>query len=240
MVRYLDIAESLEADLRAAGGSQPRPLPSENELCSRFGASRTTIRAALDRLEKQGLIERRQGSGTFFRPPQIVKHLGSLVDFHTESRAAGRTPRTRLISLERRKATTAEFALFGAEAAHDGVGELLRLRCLDDQPAVLQRSYVSARYLGPEAESELNNASLYRYLFVQHGLSAASIEETLEPVNVAAGEAALLEIPEGSAVFRSHRTARDRDGRVIEVSDNLVRGDLYRFSVHRRLGDDEP
>lgn len=235
MLRYREIAEKLEASLRAGGGGTARPLPSENDLCAQFEASRTTIRAALNQLDKRGLIERRQGSGTFYKPPHIAKHLGSLVDFHTEAHAAGRTPQTRVLSLTTRKPNAAEFALFGAEAARDGVVELMRLRSLDGEPAVLQRSWLARSVLGDARAEDLQGASLYRYLSEHHGISVASIEETLEPECVGSDDAAHLAIAPGTAVFRSHRTARDGAGQIIEVSDNLIRGDLYRFTVHRRL-----
>jgi DNA-binding LacI/PurR family transcriptional regulator len=45
-----------------------RPLPTEFELGERFGLSRMTIRNVLAQLEHQGLIYRRQGSGTFAHP----------------------------------------------------------------------------------------------------------------------------------------------------------------------------
>lgn len=235
MVRYREIAKSLEAELRASGVAQSRQLPSENDLCACFDASRTTIRAALNQLEKQGLIERRQGSGTFLRPPHIAKHLGSLVDFHTEARAAGRVPHTRVISLDVRKPTATEFALFGSGVTRNGIVELVRVRSLDAVPAVFQRSFLTRDLLGDVSIDDLQDASLYRYLSEHRGVHIASIEETLEPECVTADGAAYLDVAPGTAMFRSHRTARDGEGRVVEVSDNLIRGDIYRFIVHRRL-----
>ena len=42
-------------------------LPSENELCVKFGVSRVTIRAAIHQLEILGLLEIKQGEGTFVK-----------------------------------------------------------------------------------------------------------------------------------------------------------------------------
>ncbi len=40
-------------------------IPSENELCDRFSLSRQTVRHAISKLVEDGLVESRQGSGTF-------------------------------------------------------------------------------------------------------------------------------------------------------------------------------
>jgi GntR family transcriptional repressor for pyruvate dehydrogenase complex len=42
-------------------------LPSEHELCRSFGVSRVTVRGAIQQLEVLGLVETRQGGGTFVR-----------------------------------------------------------------------------------------------------------------------------------------------------------------------------
>ena len=239
MIRYQEIAHSLELGL-AAGGDDSRAIPSEHELCERYGASRTTIRAALKQLQDQGLIERRQGKGTFYRPRHITKHLGSIVDFHSEARMAGRVPKTRVLALATREATPAEFTLFGADIARDGIVDLLRLRSLDDEPAVLQRSRLGAGVLGPVKPDELMDASLYRYLAECRGIHVATVEETLEPLAAEAEDAGHLGIPSGTAIFRSQRIARDAVGGVIELSDNLIRGDIYRFTIRRQVGSVTP
>lgn len=232
MVRYQEIAGSLERVLGAGGGGL-KAMPSEHELCQRYKASRTTIRAALKQLDEQGLIERRQGRGTFYRPRHIAKDLGSITDFHTEARGAGRIPTTRIVSCAVRQAAPAEFALFGARIAETGIVDLTRLGYLDDAPAVLQHSRIGHAMLGELDAEALVKGSLYRYLADRRDIHVATVEETLEPHNADDGEAAHLGIASGMAVFRSHRISRDLVGTVIEVSVNLIRGDLYRFTTRR-------
>jgi GntR family transcriptional regulator len=234
LLLYREIARNLELAFKA-GGPASRAIASEHELCRRYTASRTTIRAALKHLENEGLIERRQGQGTFYRPRHISKDLGSIVDFHTEAAQAGRIPSTRVLSSTKRKAHPSEIALFGAGVARAGIVELTRLRCLDEEPAVLQRSVLAYKVLGDARPADLENISLYGFLKAKRAVSVAHVEETLEPKCVDAEEAACLRIPSGTAVFRSHCIARDAVGAIVEVSENLVRGDLYRFVMHREV-----
>lgn len=235
MVRYLDIAGELAAGFEP-GAASARPLPSESELCARFEASRTTVRAALRHLADQGLITSRQGKGSFYRPPHITKSLGSIVDFHTEAEMAGRVPETRLVSVRHLAAGDAPADAFDAGTLAGGIVELARLRLLDGEPAVLQHSWLGARTLGAFEPGDLEDRSLYRFLETRRGIVVATIEETLEPFAADDRATAALGVEPGTALFRSHRVARDTGGGVVEVSENLIRGDLYRFTIQRRIG----
>jgi len=67
VARHLQIYALLVKEL-AGGRFKPKEaLPSEPTLVARYGVSRTTVRRALARLEREGSIVRRRGSGTFAR-----------------------------------------------------------------------------------------------------------------------------------------------------------------------------
>ncbi|CAN5629594.1 GntR family transcriptional regulator [soil metagenome] len=59
-------------------------IPPEAELVRHLGVSRATVRAGVTRLVERGLLERRQGSGTFLvRPPDGVKLRNGLERLET-------------------------------------------------------------------------------------------------------------------------------------------------------------
>lgn len=63
--KYIRLANILRESLRQNAKQAGYKLPSENSLCRQYGLSRQTVRLALQLLEQEGLIEKRQGSGSF-------------------------------------------------------------------------------------------------------------------------------------------------------------------------------
>jgi GntR family transcriptional regulator len=65
--RYLRVYRVLSQALAEGRFSVGEAMPSEPRLMREYGVSRSTVRRALERLEAEGRIERRRGSGTFAR-----------------------------------------------------------------------------------------------------------------------------------------------------------------------------
>src|SRR5438132_9147212 len=68
-------------------------LPPERDLATELSVSRITVRKAIDGLVNEGMLVRRQGSGTFVRA-RVEKNFSKLTSFSEDMRARGRTPRS--------------------------------------------------------------------------------------------------------------------------------------------------
>jgi DNA-binding LacI/PurR family transcriptional regulator len=66
--KYQQLYETLHADIASGRLRTGDRIPSEAELVRTFGASRITVGRALRDLQREGLIDRRPGSGTYVRP----------------------------------------------------------------------------------------------------------------------------------------------------------------------------
>ena len=65
MSKYKQVIDWLTEKIDTGKLSPGEKIPSENELCDRFSLSRQTVRHAISKLVEDGLVETRQGSGTF-------------------------------------------------------------------------------------------------------------------------------------------------------------------------------
>ena len=97
---YLQIADSLLERIESGELAPGDRLPAERELSELLGVNRMTLRQALEKLEVQGLLTRRQGDGTFISEPKIERHAGELVPFTREMRRRGFKPGARVITFE--------------------------------------------------------------------------------------------------------------------------------------------
>lgn len=226
---YRHTADRLLTELASGAWRDGAMIPSEAHLQQTFGISRTTVRRALALLERDGHIERRQGLGSFYRSRKIGKPISSRVDFHTEGRTHGQMPSTRALSFTARNASISELAIFGPEA-RSGIVELRRLRLLNGQPTVFQISVLCHVGIQDLKRSDFENTSLYSLLSSRFGLVVSDVDETLEAVNADAEVAQVMGLQPGTAIFNTHRIARDATRRVVELSNNFVRADRYYFS----------
>ena len=82
-ILYRKIAEDLKAQISLRQLSPNDQLPTEHELAEQYGVSRITSKRALSELEKEGLIYRIQGKGSFVSDNRITessfKHILLLV-----------------------------------------------------------------------------------------------------------------------------------------------------------------
>jgi GntR family transcriptional regulator, transcriptional repressor for pyruvate dehydrogenase complex len=104
------VASALRGQVQSGAFAHEAKLPSEAELATQFGVSRTVVREAVSRLKSDGLLTSRQGAGVFVHAGGAVKSLK--IDF-TSIASAG----SALQVVEVRRALEAESAGLAAERA---------------------------------------------------------------------------------------------------------------------------
>jgi GntR family transcriptional regulator len=90
---YMQLAQQLREQIVDGRFGAGEALPSERDLCALMGASRVTVRKAIELLIDEGLLTRRQGSGTFVTP-RIQAQASFLTSFSEDAAARGDTTET--------------------------------------------------------------------------------------------------------------------------------------------------
>jgi len=198
-------------------------LPAERDLAEEFDISRITVRKAIDGLVDEGLLMRRQGSGTFVRG-RFEKNFSLLTSFSEDMRARGRNPRSEW--LKRASGTvTPEEALTLRSSPGTPVYRFNRLRFADEAPMSVEYATIVAACL-PSVDAVKD--SLYQAL-EQAGNRPVRALQRLRAVLLTRDQAELLRAKPGDAGLLVERLGFLQNGRAIEFSQSYYRGDTYDF-----------
>ena len=190
-------------------------IPAESELVAAYGVSRITVRAALDQLVHDGLIDRQRGRGSFVKAPAESEARACMVSFTDQMLRAGREPGTRIAGVARGHGT--ELGLAASPFATDDLlVRVDRVRLVDGVPAAVMRAFLPDRRVpGLGADTFAERGPEQSLLFVlerRYGLPLDQGEETMAPGTVAEPFASLLGIAPGSAVLVKTCVVRDVAG----------------------------
>jgi GntR family transcriptional regulator len=208
-------------------------LPSEAELNQVFGISRSTARAALDKLESEGRITRRSGKGSIVLTPHVDQPLNLLSSFAEDMRARGLTPSyvTRSVQVV---AAPPDIAKALGIAPNEALGLIDRLLLANGVVIGLSLSWLSPRIanvLTLPTLADLDSGSLYRWIEQRCGVRIAGGSQYIEAMAADEQVAGSLNIAARGAVLVARRISRSQDARPIEYAVLYYRPDLYRFHI---------
>ncbi|MEV0176253.1 GntR family transcriptional regulator [Streptomyces sp. NPDC050803] len=233
--RHEEIADELRRAIDREEYTVGSLLPAETELAARYGVSRGTVRQALAAVTAEGLIGSRQGARRVVLAGRRSQSFAELRSFAQWARAMGREATGHVVAQQFRPAT-AEDAGRLQLAVGTEVLQVLRLRGLDGEPVLLERT-VYADWISPAVASiEPDCPSVTQRLFEDTGLVFAYGEHVIDAVAAGAQDAELLGIRRTSPLLRVRRVTTTREGRPVEWSDDRYRSDAVSFSVHNSIG----
>lgn len=228
---YVQVKDIIHERIKDGTWKPSDKLPSEAELCSMFGVSRTVIRQALQDLIHEGLIKRRKGKGSFVSAGKISEQLvQKLTGFYQDMVEQGLDPVTAVL-LQHIVPATEEVAGYLSIPQGTPVFEIVRLRSVQNVPIVLVTTYLPYALCPALINDDLTNQSLYSLLETRYQLYIARGRRTIQSVLASEEEAKLLEVQKGSPLFRLDSVTSLSDGTPIEYYFAYHRGDRSQFQV---------
>lgn len=229
---WFQIANLLR-DSIASGEFKPgERLPSEAELNRAFTVSRTTARAALDKLEQEGLIARASGRGSTVLDRRVEQPVNLLGGFAEDMKRRGLAPSYKTLVAKYAAAPADVRNALGIDAVP--AFQVVRLLLADGTPMGLSTSWIApAAFNGhpPPSRRDLDQGSLYQWLETQCGLRLAGGHETIEARILTPALAGHLGVEPGSAALVATRLSRGAGMIPVEHVVIVYRADRYRFRL---------
>ncbi|HEX8604755.1 MAG TPA: GntR family transcriptional regulator [Pseudoduganella sp.] len=200
-------------------------FPPERDMAAYFNVSRDTVRRAIDTLVRQGLVEARQGAGTFVAA-RVEQPLTEMTSFSDDMHLRGLRPGSHWLKRELRRPTPSESFALGL-VPDCLVMHLERVRTADAVPMAIERSVLSAQLLGGNLEF---GDSLYQALDAA-GIGPVKAIQRLRASVASAPDNELLGIHIGDPVLHIERRSFSAEGRPLELTESLYRADRYDYVV---------
>jgi GntR family transcriptional regulator len=220
---YLQLARSLREHISSGGIDPGSALPSERDLSEMAGLSRVTVRKGIEQLIEEGVLIRRQGSGTFVAR-RIEAPGAKLSSFSDDTRSRGEDPGVVWIYKSYAQPTEEEAAALDVSLTAK-VARLGRVRLAGGEPLAIEHAVIPAIFM-PDLESL--GDSLYQAL-EKHGFRPTSGTQRVRASLATPTEAGILSVAQNSEVLRIDRRTRVPDGRIVEFTRSVYRGDRYEF-----------
>ena len=220
-----NILDLIQSDVLSAGDA----LPPERELSEAYGVSRMTVRQAITELASQGILRRSHGVGTFVMEKKETFSLAPTASgFSERIRSVGMTPTSQVISLEIIQATSSIAKRLALEP-NAPVIFLRRLRLVNDEPLMVEKSYLAHEKYPELLDHDFSRESLYGVLAEHYNAHIVETEQTLEPTLLTPQEGEYFGLRGKQPAMLVHITAYTEGHQPAEFCKAVIRGDRCRY-----------
>ena len=224
---YHQLMQRIRVDIEKGKYPVGSKIPPEHELEETYQLSRVTVRRALAELTEIGLLERKQGKGTFVSVPRIRQDLKSLHSFHDSCKINKVKPSTDVIHVKETVANSVDAEELNLSSG-SRVLETLRVCRADNIPVVLERNRFSMAYAYLQ-DLDLTG-SLYS-LLREYGIEPKLATHDVSLRFATDEEAQLLDRRSGDPLVCLHEVIYDQKGRPLHNSIQLICGDRFVFRI---------
>lgn len=229
---YQQLMRHIQAYIQERGLQPGDLLPSEQQLQEWYGVSRFTVRKALDELAIAGIVERRQGQGTFVALPQIEHRLPELTSFSEDMKRRGWRPGSRLLLFE----TIADpdiVSQFPGPPAR--AVRFVRLRLANEQPIGIHDTIISqtlAVRLGFTEERLRAHPDVSFYSELERtGGPLEFAEQRISAKGATSFEARHLGVAPGAPLITFDRRSYTSDRHLVEIMKAVYLADKYEYLI---------
>jgi GntR family transcriptional regulator len=230
MPAYQRIQRAILKDIEARQLKPGDAVDSERDLAKIHSVSLMTARHALAVLEREGMVERRRGAGTFVAPPRI--HFNKLMSFSEQMASRSLPARSTILAcsiIDQEQEIAARLAL----PAGSRLIKLERLRQGAGEPFCLETCYLSADEFDGLARAPLERGSLFATLEREYGLELAYADEEIDATAADPRTAQLLGISRGLPVLRIRQMIYSSKGKPTMYVLGFYRSDRHTFVMRR-------
>lgn len=227
---YQQLAHSIKKAVDEQKLKENDKIPAENEFCKIYDLSRTTVRQALDILEKDGYIYKLRGKGSYVSTPKIYQNRSSFSKFYDDMRSLGKVPVSKIISLKIKVADAYVREKMQLEE-NEMLCQIKWIRYGNNEPLIYETINLNYKLVDGIEMKELTDKKLYDILSEEYGIKMTHGKELFYPCKLDINEAKNLGLKENDLGMKVERVVfQGKD--VVEYTTSIVRGDRFIYTTN--------
>lgn len=226
---YMVMHDQIKKDIQSGKYTVSEFLPTESELEKIFNVSRTTVRRAMEELQKEGLVQIKQGRGTKVQNFRTKQDLNKVTSVTESLKRKGYDVRTKSMYIDKIFASEKL-----AEELEVNQGELLarvqRIQLANEKPVVIMKNYIPYKNV-PEIEKYANKFSaLYQFLEEKYNIDIDGAKDKIYSKSADFVESEMLNVAPGTALLCIRRICY-KEQRPVCVDQVSILGDQYELEI---------
>ena len=231
---HVQVTNELRKEILAKNYGENGCIGTHTQLAERFGVSLRTIRTAVQQLSDEGLVDIRQGKGTFVRRTMFVDPLKDLTGI-SNMLSQMQVDRESVVPVLEHIETPAWIA----QSIRQQLGEtcvfIRRNVIVDGVPTANADMYLPGKYQGFFDHKELETLTVYQVYQQKLGVALGRGRQIIRAAGASKSAAESLGLPEGSPVLQIERQAFSAEGELIEYMILTYEASKYCFEVELEL-----
>lgn len=227
---YQKIQRAIRQRIEAKQLKPGDAVSSERELARIHNVSLMTARHALATLEREGVVERRRGAGTFVAPPRI--QFNKLMSYTEQMASRGLTPSSKIINAKIVEDEQEIAARLGLGAASRMV-KIERVRITADEPFAMETCYLPAAEFAELVHAPLGRGSLFATLEHDYGIELAYADEEVDATVAEGRVAQLLNLRAGAPLLRIRQVIYSSKNQPLIYVVGVYRSERHSLFIRR-------
>lgn len=226
---YEQIKSIVKKDISEGNYKIGEKLPSEVKFAQMYGVSVITTRKALFELEQEGIVDRKQGKGTFVKEKKITKRMTSIASFTELCNSLG--VKAGAEDIEKKIIIPKKRIQESLELDDNAmVVYVSRVRYADDDPVVIEKNYFSIDY-GYLINEDLVDKSLFKILKQKSGFKIGNSNKSIDIVRAEKEHSRLLKVNIGDPLLRISSIAYLVEDTVAYVGEQIIKAEKFTITI---------
>ncbi len=226
---YVQLHERLRGKIESGEWAADSQIPTEEDLCKIYGVSKATVRTAILGLARQGYLRRQQGKGTFVCKRIITEGLSMLTSFRELMLEAGVNFSTKVLAQTVIMPSDDLYVKLNVpEDKH--IIYIKRLRTVDNEPVLVQETYIPYHICPPFIEEDVENNSIFELFEKKYGIKITKVKGYIEIAYLNENEGRLLGLSGGAAALLLSQYFYSGESQIM-FSRSIKRPDRFKLTI---------